>query len=296
LTLNANGTFTYTPPANFDGHVSFIYEACDNAQPEPACSAERTVTIDVTPVNDAPVANGDHAATNEDTPVDMNVLSNDTDPDGDALTVASFTQPNNGMVTLNANGTLKYTPRADFNGTDSFAYRARDNSGALSNVATVGITVAPVNGPSRADLSMNKSAPRAVTEDNNFTYILTVRNNGPDAAKRVVVKDTLPAGTSFVSASDSCGFEHTTHTVTCRLVDISDGATETVKVVVGADWDGMLRNRATVFGGIRDPNGANNSDTVVTTVCKETSRATGGRTSSRAPSASMFCAARGAMT
>src|SRR6185295_8044494 len=82
--------------------------------------------------------------TNEDTPVSGNVLTNDTDADGDALNAVLVNGPAHGSLTLNADGSFTYTPSADYNGPDSFTYKANDGQ-ADSNVATVSINVGPVN-------------------------------------------------------------------------------------------------------------------------------------------------------
>lgn len=96
--------------------------------------------------NDPPIASNDSAVTSEDTPVTINVLANDVDPDGDPLNVhaASLTQPLNGTAVLNADSTITYTPTPDFFGSDSFSYRVTDGA-ALSNVAAVNVTVNEVN-------------------------------------------------------------------------------------------------------------------------------------------------------
>jgi VCBS repeat-containing protein len=132
VSINPNGTVKYTPNANFNGSDSFTYtlDTGDTAN----------VSVTVTPVDDLPVAVDDTATTDEDTPVDIDVLANDTDVDGDPITVESFTQPTNGEVTENPDGTLKYTPDADFNGTDSFTYTI--NGG---DTATVTVTVDAVD-------------------------------------------------------------------------------------------------------------------------------------------------------
>ncbi len=141
VTLNADGSFTYTPAANFNGTDSFTYTASDGT----AVSNVATVTITVTGVNDAPVAVNDTASTTEETAVSGNVLGNDTDVDpGTTLTATLGASPTNGTVTLNADGSFTYTPNANFNGTDSFTYTASDGT-AVSNVATVTITVTGVN-------------------------------------------------------------------------------------------------------------------------------------------------------
>ncbi|MCP3937132.1 MAG: tandem-95 repeat protein, partial [Actinomycetia bacterium] len=100
-----------------------------------------TVTVTVNATQDVPVAGDDVVATAEDTAVTTgNVLANDTDPDGDTLSVDSFTQGANGSVSYNADGTFTYTPHADFNGTDTFTYTVDDGQGN-TDTATVTVTV-----------------------------------------------------------------------------------------------------------------------------------------------------------
>ena len=141
LTLNANGSFTYTPDADFNGSDSFTYVANDGDLD----SNVATVTITVNPVNDAPVADNDAYSTDEDTSlvvVAPGVLDGDTDTEGDALTAVLVAGPTNGSLTLNADGSFTYTPDADFNGSDSFTYVANDGD-LDSNVATVALTDRP---------------------------------------------------------------------------------------------------------------------------------------------------------
>ena len=93
--------------------------------------------------NIPPVANNDTATTNENAPVDINVIANDTDSDGtiDPATVVITGNPANGAAAANANGTVTYTPDNGFDGTDTFTYTVNDNGGATSNQATVTVTV-----------------------------------------------------------------------------------------------------------------------------------------------------------
>src|SRR5207245_4075619 len=108
-----------------------------------------TVSILVNAVNDAPVAANDSYTTNEDTALTVaapGVLANDTDVDSTTITAVLAAGPAHGTLTLAANGSFSYTPAANYNGTDSFTYKAND--GALdSNIATVAITVTAVNDP-----------------------------------------------------------------------------------------------------------------------------------------------------
>jgi VCBS repeat-containing protein len=146
LALNANGTFTYTPAANYNGPDSFTYRANDGS----LNSNTATVSITVNAVNDAPVADNDSFSATEDTPFTApapGVLDGDTDPDGASVTLTPtiVTQPASGSVTMNANGSFTYTPPTDFNGTVTFTYRVSDGS-LNSNTATVTINVAAVEG------------------------------------------------------------------------------------------------------------------------------------------------------
>ena len=87
-----------------------------------------------------PVANADTATTNQETPVTINVLANDTDADGDSLTAVIASPPTNGTVFINADQTIQYTPALGFSGLDSFTYVA-DDGADQSTAATVTITV-----------------------------------------------------------------------------------------------------------------------------------------------------------
>ncbi len=144
IALNQNGTFTYQPELNFYGTDTFTYYANDGV----ANSGETLVTITVVPVNDAPLAVDDAISTNENTPVNIPLLTNDSDVD-DLLVVSMIlvvAQPAHGTLVINTTaGTVVYTPNLNFNGIDSFTYKVQDAGGAVSNIAVVTITVIPVN-------------------------------------------------------------------------------------------------------------------------------------------------------
>ncbi len=143
ITDNLDGTYTYTPASNFGGDDSFTYTVSDGN----GGTDTGTVTITVESVNAAPTAGDDTAGTMEDMAVvTPNVLSNDTDPDGDSLSVSGFdsVSAEGGSVSDNGNGTFTYTPAANFSGTDSFTYVASDGRGG-SDSATVTVTVTGVN-------------------------------------------------------------------------------------------------------------------------------------------------------
>ena len=144
VSLSANGSFTYTPSAEYSGADSFTYRASDGA----ATSAATLVTIAVTPVNDAPVAVADGYSLNEDSSLSRaapGVLANDSDKDGPLLTAALLAGPSHGSLSLLANGSFTYWPAAGFAGTDSFTYRASDGL-ASSAATTVTLRVLAVGG------------------------------------------------------------------------------------------------------------------------------------------------------
>jgi len=173
LTLNADGSFNYTAQPNFNGSDSFTYRASDGA----LSSNSATVTITVIAVNDAATAAPESYPTFEDTALNVaapGVLGNDTDPDGDPLLTLLVLGPSDATsFVLNPDGSFTYTPAPNFNGSESFIYRASD--GALSsNSATVTITVTAVNDaptaapesyPTFEDTSLNVAAPGVLGND-----------------------------------------------------------------------------------------------------------------------------------
>jgi len=162
VTLAGDGSFTYTPAPDFNGSDSFTYKASDGQLD----SNVATVTITVNPVNDAPVAGDDAAVTDEDAVATGNVLGNDSDVDGDPLAAVLVDGPAHGSVTLAGDGSFTYTPAPDFNGSDSFTYKASDGQ-ADSNVATVTITVNPVNDTPVAE-------PQAATTDEDQAVVISL--------------------------------------------------------------------------------------------------------------------------
>jgi len=126
-----NGTVNFTVAPNTSG----------SARSGSLTVAGRNVTITQ---DAAPIANNDSATTDEDTPVDINVLANDTEPDSDTLNINSVTQGANGAVSINPDKTLHYAPASDFFGNDSFTYTIDDGHGGTAT-ATVNVTVNAVN-------------------------------------------------------------------------------------------------------------------------------------------------------
>ena len=138
--INEDNTISYSPAANANGHDSFSYIVGDGKLGADTVVVSATINA----VNDAPHAVRDMESTEEDTPVTINVLSNDNDLDGDSISLKSVTQGSHGNVTINPDQTLSYTPKANFNGTDTFAYTIQDMITA-TDVAVVTISVSEVD-------------------------------------------------------------------------------------------------------------------------------------------------------
>ena len=141
VSLGNDGNITFTPEPNFSGGATFTYLVCDNGSPS-RCSLQRAaVNVTVSPVNDAPVADDQSVTTDEDTAKEVALSASDVE--GDALGYTIVRAPRNG--TLSGTGAnLTYTPDADFNGPDSFTFKASDGT-ADSDPATASIAVGAVN-------------------------------------------------------------------------------------------------------------------------------------------------------
>ena len=139
LDFSSDGGFSYTPDQDFNGSDSFNYRATDGM----AMSDIVAVTIDVTAVNDVPLALEDTYTTDQDTELILpapGVLGNDSDVEGDVLTAILVALPQHGSLVLEADGGFSYTPEVGYSGTDLFTYQASDGS-TLSEVTTVNITI-----------------------------------------------------------------------------------------------------------------------------------------------------------
>jgi hypothetical protein len=154
--IEPGGKVLYTPAAHFHGTDAFAYIVSDPW----GATATASVTVTVAHVNHAPVAANDALGASEDGAVDVAVLANDSDPDGDALAVADVTQPAHGTVSINPDGTVHYAPAAGFSGDDSFTYTASDGQGG-SGTATVAVAVARANRPPTAVAQSTSGPPGA---------------------------------------------------------------------------------------------------------------------------------------
>ncbi len=258
---NGDGTFTYTPNADYNGVDTFTYTIADNTGTP---SAPATVTITVTAENDPPVANDDGTAaeaaftTTEDTAfITGDVTANDTDVDStlDPTTAAVATDPADGTAVSNGDGTFTYTPRAEFSGTDTFTYTVSDTDGQASTPATVTITVTLVNDP-------------PIASDNSFTTIEdTPFTTGDATANDTDIDSTLDPTTAAVESQASNGtavsngdgtFTYTpnanfngvdTFTYTVSDTDGAASAAATITINVTAENDAPVANDDGTAGG-----------------------------------------------
>lgn len=136
VTLQLDQQFIYSPNENFVGSDQFQYTISDGD----GGSSSGWVDVTVTEINRAPVALDDSIETTEDHSATFSVLLNDTDPDGDTLLVTDIGAPLHGSVILNTDGTLSYTPKADYHGSDSFLYTVSDGRGG-SDSANVSVQI-----------------------------------------------------------------------------------------------------------------------------------------------------------
>ncbi len=234
VTVNADGSFSYDPNGQFNSlglgastTDSFVYQAIDN---HGALSNTATVTINITGLNDTPVAVDDSNSTDEDAVLTVgsgadNLLANDSDIDvGDTLTVGSvqgsalnvgqaLTLSSGALLTVNADGSYDYDPNGQFTSlalgastTDSFNYQAQDNNGALSNTATVTITINGTNQSPVANdinISTNYLVPYDISSTSDPNNII-MNDSDPDGDTLTVSEvngNSANVGTEITLAS-----------------------------------------------------------------------------------------------
>ena len=156
LTANGNNTYLYTPVDNFNGNVTINYSITDGN----GSTANATSTITVASVNDTPVVNGETATIDEDETLNLDVLSNDSDIDGDVLSIASVSA-SVGAVSVGSDGNLVFTPPAHYFGPVKISYTVSDGNGGTAS-STVDLTVTSVN--DAPQLTSDRTTLRAFTE------------------------------------------------------------------------------------------------------------------------------------
>ncbi|MDA0789158.1 MAG: Ig-like domain-containing protein [Proteobacteria bacterium] len=232
----------YTPNPDYSGPDTITYTVTDGRGGLDTAQ----VSITVVPVNDGPVANDDAVNTIEDTAIvisDLALLSNDTDLDGDLLSIIDFTQPSQGTLVANPDNSFTYTPAENYKGGDSFTYTVSD--GAATNTATVLINVAD-DGVDEIDLALTMAVSDATpTVGERVQISLVVTNTGPDLASGIAVRNVLPAGLALVNASaGQGGFDSATGVWTVGTLE--EGGSTSLTLTVTANSAQSLTNTAEV--------------------------------------------------
>jgi len=126
VVINKDGTIKYTPNANYYGMDTISYKVSDGKGGE----ATSSVSVTVNSINDKPILTKDSVSTDEDTPLVISPLLNDSDSDGDKLSITKVVAKN-GVVIVNKDATISYTPKANFNGVDTITYTVSDGKGGI---------------------------------------------------------------------------------------------------------------------------------------------------------------------
>lgn len=249
----------YTPPPDFHGIARIGYEACWS----PHDCADGVVVITVRPVNDPPVARADVAATRPGTPVSIDVLSNDSDPDGDPLTIVGVSAVSAGRESI-AGGRVVWTPPPRFAGLATFGYTVSDGNGgrALARVrVTVSRSAPPPPPPPPAvppPVSTGGSNPAPSPPPTPPTSTGTVPGNHAPVARDDVV--SVPEGGTVTLAVladdvDPDGDRLTLSSVTAPARGRATRVGDRVQFVAPADYVGRVRFSYTAA----DPQGATSS-------------------------------------
>ena len=181
--VDAGAAVEYAPDPNYHGPDRFTYVVADAG----GLADTATVEVTVTPVNDAPEAAADQATTPEDEAIEIPVLDNDADLDGDQLRVQSVSPPGHGAAEVAADGTnVSYVPDPNYHGLDRFTYVVAD-AGGLADTATVEVTVTPVNDAPEAD------DDRATTPEDEAVEIPVLDNDADLDGDQLRVQSVSPA-------------------------------------------------------------------------------------------------------
>lgn len=201
VTLNANGTFSYTPNANYSGTDAFTYQANDGK----SNSNIATVLLTISGSNDAPISIADSFSTDENVMLSVGtpgVLSNDTDPEGNPLTAVLVAAPTHGNLTLNANGSFTYSPDAGFSGADSFSYRTNDGT-QNGNIVVVSLAVEGINSLPVSVADIYNIAEDAVLTVGSATGILANDTDGDADPLSAILVSSPTNGTLTLSSDGS---------------------------------------------------------------------------------------------
>lgn len=275
LTLNTDGTFTYTHDGGEATSDFFTYRANDGAQQ----SNIATVTITIVPVNDPPVAVDDTATVLRGGTVTTlsggatSVLANDSDADDATLAAAVVTNPQHGTLTLNSDGTFGYTHNGDSAASDSFTYRARDSFNA-ADTATVTITIndeAPLTFSKTVSIEGIKPRCTAIDEikapvGTTIVYCYTVRNNGTQpATNHTLIDSHLGQLLTDLAHSLAPGATYSTtftQTLTVTTTNVATWTASVAQPVAVAQTPQVISAQKSATVHISGPNDDSDQDTI----------------------------------
>jgi large repetitive protein len=255
LALNANGSFSYTPDADYNGPDSFTYKATDGSLD----SNIATVNLTIISVNDSPVAADDNYSTSEDTPLLISksaLLANDTDVDGDSLSVDSFDgmSTNAGLVLDNSNGTLTFTPASDFFGIDAFNYAVSDGNGGTDfghvTVEIIAVNDAPVSsdGSATTDEDLPKTIILNATDIDSSMLVFSIVAGPSNGSLDVITGNTV----TFTPNADYNGPDSFTFIANDGSLDSN---LATVAITINAVHDSPVAQDGSVSGSEDTPAG-----------------------------------------
>ena len=240
VTINPDGTVTYTPVPGYVGDDTFTYTVISGGVTE-------TTTVIIHVQNQPPALVPDTRETPEDTPVSGNVLENDSDPDGDSLTVTTFTMPGLadpipvgpdggtatipgvGTITIHPNGEYTFTPVPDWNGTvPPISYTVSDGNKGGTSTSTLIITVTPVVDITPDEVETHAGDPITIPVLDNDTFEDPARQvtGVTDGSHGTVTFDPVTGEVTYTPRPGYVGEDTFTYTVT------SGGVTETTTVTV----------------------------------------------------------------
>jgi len=256
IVFNPDGTYTYTPPADYVGTDSITYRVCD----ADGLCADAKLYINITGAPKPPIAINDSTTTLKNTPVSGNVLGNDynqgtNNNTGLTVTTTPVLPPVNGSVVLNADGSYTYTPANNFTGLDSFRY-VICNAQALCDTATVYIRI---NEPPalQPKLEIEKRIePKRIQygTGETVTYTLVAKSTGNTTVNNISVQDILPTVTKIskikiVTGSPTSGtasYEGVTNIIFWSIPFLNAGDSALLKYTLVLADSGTLVNTATI--------------------------------------------------
>ncbi len=240
LAPGASGSATLTVTSPVSASDGFYDVRSTAAKGSYSATASTSYVIDSPSSNSTPVANNDSASTGANTPVTINVLSNDSDPDGDSLSVTSVSGVN-GTATINSNGSITYTPPTGYSGTETFSYSISDGKGGNAS-ATVSVTVSAPTSSNKAPVAVNDSVTLNSVESVNINVLgndwdpdndslqLTTASQGNKGSVEVNANGTLTY-TPAKSFKNSDSFSYT-------ITDGQATASATVDIQLAGDSTG----------------------------------------------------------